>query len=119
MEISKEFTMDCAHYLPNHGGKCSNMHGHTYKVLVEIEGSAGKLEDGMIVDFGKIKELTHDRYDHQCLNDFPEFVDNPPTAENMAKVMANRILEKYETRIYNVTVTVWETPTCKAEYNVG
>ena len=29
--ITKEFTFDASHRLPHHGGKCRNLHGHTYR----------------------------------------------------------------------------------------
>ena len=34
MEVSKEFTFDCAHMLTGHDGLCKNLHGHTYKLRI-------------------------------------------------------------------------------------
>ena len=46
-------TFDAAHYTPS-GGKCEDLHGHTFAVDVEIEGVPG--EDGMVMDFRSLKE---------------------------------------------------------------
>lgn len=31
IKVTKSFTFDASHFLPNHKGKCSTMHGHTYR----------------------------------------------------------------------------------------
>ena len=41
-KISKEFSFDMAHLLDGHDGKCQNLHGHTYKLQVEISGDLYK-----------------------------------------------------------------------------
>ena len=35
----KEFDFDAAHFLPNYNGKCEHLHGHTYKLVVKVEGT--------------------------------------------------------------------------------
>ncbi|MBP6085949.1 6-carboxytetrahydropterin synthase [Patescibacteria group bacterium] len=37
MKISKSFSFDAAHRLTTHNGKCRNLHGHRYSVIVTIE----------------------------------------------------------------------------------
>ncbi len=37
-KIAKEFSFDMAHMLDGHDGKCQNLHGHTYKLQVEVAG---------------------------------------------------------------------------------
>ncbi|MBV7392476.1 6-carboxytetrahydropterin synthase QueD [Enterococcus sp. ALS3] len=58
MNISKEFEFDMAHLLDGHDGKCNNLHGHTYKLIVYLEGPLIKEgpKAGMIVDYGDIKK---------------------------------------------------------------
>jgi len=55
-----------AHTLRDYPGACNRMHGHNWKVEVEVVGS--KLDEtGMIIDFKKIKQATNqiaDRLDH-------------------------------------------------------
>ena len=38
MKVTKEVTFDSAHMLSNYSGKCQNLHGHTYKLQVTVEG---------------------------------------------------------------------------------
>ena len=85
--ITKAFTFDSAHWLPNvpEGHKCGRLHGHTYKVTLAVEGDLDPTL-GWIVDFGDLKDIwkpLEKRLDHFCLNDI-EGLENP-TAENMAR----------------------------------
>ena len=54
MKIGKTFTFNAAHRLPEHE-QCKNLHGHTYKLEVEIEGETDNT--GMIIDFLKFKDF--------------------------------------------------------------
>lgn len=54
MEISKEFTFEASHILPNHPGKCSNLHGHSWRLIVYVEGKTDK-ETGMVADYADLK----------------------------------------------------------------
>ena len=50
---------DSAHFLKGYEGKCSNIHGHRWKVEVEIAGDALKKEGStrdMLFDFSDLKE---------------------------------------------------------------
>ena len=49
MFVLKEFEFDAAHYLPEYNGKCERLHGHTYKLVVKVEGTPDK--EGMVIDF--------------------------------------------------------------------
>ena len=49
MKISKEFRWEMGHRLPSHEGLCKNIHGHSYKMVVEITGEVN--ENSMIIDF--------------------------------------------------------------------
>lgn len=82
MQITKEFTFDSAHYLTEYRGKCENMHGHTYKLQVTLEGDIQK--NGLVIDFVILKRIVTkhvlDKLDHKVLND----VLSNPSAENLA-----------------------------------
>ncbi len=52
MLISKEFKWEMGHRLPRHNGACKNVHGHSYRLRVEIEGEPN--EEGMVIDFHDI-----------------------------------------------------------------
>ena len=92
--------IDCAHLLPGHP-KCGQLHGHTYKVEVMIDG---RNEGGMIVDFNELKSRTREvfaRYDHRHWNDVLEY----PTVENICELLANQLKEKIP---FPLTIRVWE-----------
>jgi len=55
MKIAKEFDWEMGHRLPFHKGKCKNLHGHSYKMTVELEGELD--ENGMVLDFYDLKKV--------------------------------------------------------------
>ena len=68
--VSKEITFDAAHMLSGYDGKCRNLHGHTYRLVVEVRGEPD--ESGMVLDFFELKKRmqeTADRFDHAYLYD--------------------------------------------------
>lgn len=56
MEISRTFKFDAAHFLLNYKGKCSQLHGHTYKLKITLNGEPNS-ETNMIIDFGMLKSF--------------------------------------------------------------
>lgn len=110
MILVKEFEFDAAHNLIHYKGKCERLHGHTYKLLVKLEGEKDK--EDMIFDFVELKHLVKDKilneFDHSYINDFIE----QPTAENIAEYIWEKLepMVKRETcRLYEIEV--WETKT--------
>ena len=97
MKIGKHFEFEASHILPKHPGKCSRMHGHSYKLIVIIDGSVDK-ETGMVVDFAVLSDIVKEeiinKYDHRHMNDYFE----NPTAENMAQAFFDAINEKLESK---------------------
>ncbi len=56
--LKTEQSFDAAHFLKGYDGKCNNIHGHRWRVVVQIR--AEKLSDeqqirGMVVDFSDLK----------------------------------------------------------------
>lgn len=106
----KEFEFDAAHFLPKYNGKCEKLHGHTYKLVVRVEGSPDA--EGMVLDFLKLKktvqELVLSKLDHSCLNDLlPQ-----PSAENIAIWVWQQLVEALQGPNYKLEeVQVWETKT--------
>ncbi|MCK5235420.1 MAG: 6-carboxytetrahydropterin synthase QueD [Deltaproteobacteria bacterium] len=84
INISRTFSFEAAHHIPNHKGACQNLHGHTYYGEVVVS-SLGLDKMGMVMDYGDLKKMINerivDRFDHTNLNDF---FDNP-TAEIMVR----------------------------------
>jgi 6-pyruvoyl tetrahydropterin synthase/QueD family protein len=70
VEVVKEFTFEAAHILPKHPGKCSRLHGHSWKLRVGVSGPIN-LETGMVVDYVDLKSLVNtlivERLDHSFL----------------------------------------------------
>lgn len=111
--LKTEASFDSAHFLAGYEGKCSNIHGHRWKIILEVKTE--ELKDdvqhrGMYVDFGELKkdlrELA-DSMDHALIiekNTLKETtlealksenfhiiaLDFRPTAENMARYFHER-----------------------------
>jgi 6-pyruvoyl tetrahydropterin synthase/QueD family protein len=51
--VTVRHNFETAHRLPRLGGKCTNLHGHSWWVEVTFEGTPSR--DGVIADFGALK----------------------------------------------------------------
>lgn len=137
---TRRIEWDAMHRIPGHKGVCRAFHGHRY--AAEITCSRDELDDnGMVIDFSIVKDTVgkwicsnldhtailskHDNdpaVEHilKCNENLGKpvyLIDGAPTAENIAKEIANaakRLLEPY--RISVVKITIWETPNCFATW---
>ena len=102
LRIRRKFS--AAHELPDYDGACRNLHGHTWQVVFEIEGTVQP--SGMIYDFKLLKPLLDSILpDHQFLNDF----EQNPTAENLSQYIfdkAQKVLQ--EKHLTLKTLELWE-----------
>jgi 6-pyruvoyltetrahydropterin/6-carboxytetrahydropterin synthase len=95
MELFTEFTFEAAHRLPNVAPehKCARLHGHSYRIVVHVEGPVG-VESGMVIDFADIKAavkpIVDEHLDHYYLNDVPGLEN--PTSENLARWLWQKLL---------------------------
>jgi len=111
--IRKHFRFEAAHVLPHHPGKCSRLHGHSYRLEVAVRGPLQEHgpAQGMVLDFDEISELVRplvvERLDHASLND----VLSNPTAEHIAFWIWDALAEKLPQLD---EIVVWETPTACA-----
>ena len=137
--IKTEGKFSAAHVVHTTDTKCSRLHGHTWKVEVLIDGKIQ--DDGMVVDFIKIKEIIN-YYDHMtmmpdaCLFDAENpkclafnvrgktyilprgdvvLFHGPVTAENIAEHIKKLIRELFDLSGGDFTVRVWESETSYAE----
>ncbi len=108
-----------AHTLRDYPGACSRMHGHNWKVEVEV--IASQLDDiGMAIDFKHIKQAARDvggELDHRYLNEIPPFDQINPTAENIAAWLYKGIGDKINNEHIQVcAITLWETERACVRY---
>ena len=119
--VTVEKTFDAAHYLQGYKGKCEKLHGHRYRIVVNLE--VGELDgSGMAYDFTLLKKQLAgilESYDHQCLNDVPPFDKGNPTAENIACSIYSRMLPLLKKKVRLDIVAVWESPESCATYKPG
>lgn len=108
-----------AHTLRDYPGDCARMHGHNWKVEVEV--NASDLDKaGMGVDFKVIKQATREiasRLDHRYLNDLEPFKETNPTAENIAAYFYAELSGQLNSSTISVhAVTLWETERACVRY---
>jgi 6-pyruvoyltetrahydropterin/6-carboxytetrahydropterin synthase len=93
VKISKEFSFEAAHRLPNVPAehKCARLHGHSFAVKITVVGDVGE-KSGWVMDFadiGTAYSVIHRQLDHYYLNDI-EGLENP-TSENIARWIWQRL----------------------------
>jgi len=115
-ELMVEETFDAAHALRGYEGACENLHGHTWKVQIFLQGTKlNKL--GLLEDFKSIKTrlaAALKPYDHRLLNDAPPFDRKNPTSENLAETLFRSLKKEYKSLS---KITVWESATTNASYS--
>jgi 6-pyruvoyltetrahydropterin/6-carboxytetrahydropterin synthase len=134
LTVSKECHFDAAHVLPDHQGQCKNLHGHTYRLIVEVaEGHNG---NDMVIDFKDLKRIVGEvilsRFDHAFIYDQANdmecdiaatlmkytlrcvAVPFKTTAENLARF----IFQELKPHLQIQSVYLYETPESYARYSV-
>lgn len=100
-----------AHSLRGYDGDCAKLHGHNWKVEVQVCGNRLN-EIGMLIDFKKIKlhaKQAVEELDHTFLNDHPHFQRVNPTAENIAQYLYTEMAKRIETEDIKMhSITIWE-----------
>ena len=126
MKVSKSFHWEMGHRLPFHQGKCVNLHGHSYRMFLEVEGDLD--ENGLVIDFYDLKKIVNpiiEELDHSfmvssldpdlnnLLSSFPTKrvdVDFHSSVENITKYLLDRIASSpLPKNIHAITATVYET----------
>ena len=135
--IAKDFSFDIAHLLDGHDGKCQNLHGHTYRLQVEVCGElhADGPKKGMVIDFADLKAVVSrevlEPMDHAFLYDrtseresriavLLQELDSKTFAlpvRTTAEEIARFICERLRAQGLPVSaIRLWETPTSFCEY---
>ena len=109
MIIYQKVTFDAAHRLFGYDGNCGNLHGHTWKVEIWLEGEPD--DQGMVMDYREIKGYFKTEFDHTTIlnqeDPYTDFIEphtelvGNPTAENLAGIIREDLKA--------VKVRVWES----------
>ncbi|OGI09254.1 MAG: 6-carboxytetrahydropterin synthase QueD [Candidatus Margulisbacteria bacterium GWF2_35_9] len=116
-KLSVEEKFSAAHQLTNYKGPCENLHGHTWKVRITVEG-AELDQSGMLLDFRVLKshlKKIHNEFDHTFLNNLVPF---SPTSENLSKYIFEKMDKDLPKQVTLKEITVWESETSCATYYV-
>ena len=133
---TRRIEFDAAHRILNHESKCKMLHGHRY--VLEATFTANELDNlGRVIDFGVIREVLgtwiDDNFDHNTILSIKDkklgdkiceeteqnifYLDENPTAENIAKFLFEEICPKLfaDKHVKCVSIKLYETPNCHAE----
>ncbi|NQT48938.1 MAG: 6-carboxytetrahydropterin synthase QueD [Chloroflexi bacterium] len=118
-EVSIRKHFDAAHYLRGYQGKCENIHGHRYEVVVSVRTE--QTDDiGLAYDFGILKKQLAEilgKLDHKCVNDVPPFDEINASAENIASTICQELQTTFkETNVQVHSVQVFESPDSAVTY---
>ncbi|MCF6213935.1 MAG: 6-carboxytetrahydropterin synthase [Flavobacteriaceae bacterium] len=141
IRITKHFNFEAAHALYGYDGKCKNIHGHSYKLLVTVIGKPindlTHIKNGMVMDFGDLKTIVNkeivSNFDHATVlnNQSPHrdlatiltsnshkivLVEYQPTSENMLLDFAERIKNNLPKNVNLHSLKLYETANAYAEW---
>jgi 6-pyruvoyltetrahydropterin/6-carboxytetrahydropterin synthase len=116
VELTKAFTFEAAHRLPNvpKDHKCFRMHGHSFRVEVSM---AGPIDEklGWLIDYAGInaavEPLLMRELDHRSLNDVPGLEN--PTSERLCGWLWERLSPRLQGL---AAITVHETCMARCTY---
>ena len=103
MKIAKEFHWEMGHRLPEHFGKCKNVHGHSYKMIVEIEGDI--MQSGMVMDYydlAKIIRPVVEDMDHA----FMVYKEDKDIIALLEKLKSKMIIVDFHSTVENICIYI-------------
>lgn len=134
LRLTKQFGFQMAHALDGYDGKCSNIHGHNFRLYVTVEGDPIADKDspkkGMVIDFGDIKTIVEEAiiqpFDHALVlpSESPFNIgldskiivtDYQPTSENLLFDFAKRLEGKLPDNVRLYSLKLYETDTSSCE----
>ncbi len=108
-----------AHNLKGYKGRCEELHGHNWRIEVEVDSE--ELDaTGMVIDFKELKNILDEiigGMDHKYLNEIGHFKEINPTSENIARYIFESISER-KPDLGLGRVIVWETDSSSATYSL-
>ncbi len=105
MKIAKEFHWEMGHRLPEHFGKCRNIHGHSYKMTVEIEGDI--MPGGMVMDYYDLSNIIRpvvEEMDHA----FMVYKEDTDIIKLLEKLNSKKIIVDCHSTVENICIYVME-----------
>ena len=117
-ELTVRSHFDAAHSLRGYPGECSALHGHTWDVEATVAGERLDAID-IVYDFKRLKEDLNailEPLDHAFLNEVPPFDALSPTAENLARILYERLAEHVGEAVTVKEIAVWESPVARIVY---
>ncbi|MEM7227808.1 MAG: 6-carboxytetrahydropterin synthase [Planctomycetota bacterium] len=96
------------------------VHGHNWRVTVTVAGPVLD-SDGLLVDFHDLERRLENvirPFHNQNLNDVEPFDEINPTAEHVAKYIAETLFRTMPAPVDSLTAAVTEAPGCEARYRV-
>lgn len=110
---------DAAHFLKDYPGECANLHGHTWKIEVVVEGEELN-EIDILYDFKDLKKATNQvikRFDHKYINEIKPFDKKSPTGENLSRYIYDELEKILPENISLKEIRVWESDSACLTYN--
>ena len=99
MKIAKEFRWEMGHRLPEHFGLCKNIHGHSYKMIVEFEGELDKNQ--MVIDYYDVEKIINpviEKLDHS----FMVNIDDKIVIEFLEKMNSKKVVVGFNSTAENI-----------------
>jgi 6-pyruvoyltetrahydropterin/6-carboxytetrahydropterin synthase len=116
--LSVEKIISTAHQLKEYDGPCARVHGHNWKVRLEVQSNDLNAV-GIAIDFTELDEKLWEvigPFDHQLINSVPPFDELNPTAENLVKYIYDQVKIKLTENVSISKVSVWETDEYMVSY---
>lgn len=114
-----EICFSAAHQLRGYPGHCGELHGHTWKVRVEVQTE--KTDSiGISIDFKELKQKTETilkRLDHHYINEISPFDQQNPTAEHLSRYIFKELLNILPSHTQLTQVIVWESENYAVSYS--
>lgn len=118
-EVYTQAHFSAGHHLRGYLGNCEQPHGHNWIVDVYVECDQLN-EIGISIDFRDVKKavkIALEELDHTDLNTLPQFHNENPSSENVAKYLYRQLKKNLEGPGVRLTkVRVAETPSCGVTY---
>ena len=116
--LSSVKMISAAHILRGYQGPCSQLHGHNWKIKMDV--MSGELNSvGLSIDFKDLDDILWQvagRFDHNNFNEIPPFDKLNPTAENISKYFYGEIKKLLPATVKLEKISIWETENYLVEY---